>query len=213
MTNEKTINLLKQEIDYLKIKEKQADEEQQFLYDSKFDDLRLFGYSELFTKDYEYKQAREKLEKSLNFYTALTEAGIDLETDYPFMDNVKLSIWNQNGRLKCYFFLEDDSWFYDNYISSHSGLNEWLNDLIDSEYELFSGNSGYCHAFGTAGLKDMFKYVEDTEYRYPTSKKVQVVKDLVEFTKENGAYADIRKAVVDMIEFRFNKMKELLQDD
>ena len=213
MTNEKTINLLKQEIEYLKNKETQAKEEQQFLYDNKFEDFRLFGYSSLFPSDYQYRQAREKLEQSLSFYTALTEEGIDLETDYPFMDNVKLSLWNQNGHLKCYFFLEDDSWFYDNYISSHSGLNEWLNDLIDSEYELFSGNSAYCHAFGTAGLKDMFKYIEDTDYKHSTSKKVQVVKDLVEFTKEDGVYADIRKAVVDMLEFRFNKMKEVLRDE
>lgn len=207
----KTIETLQKEIEYLKNKEKQVEDEHTFLYKNNLGTLR--NNHKLFPSGYEYKILRTNLEKNLEFYIALEKEGIDIDKTYPFMDNIFLDFWDSNGHLNAYFTLKDDSWFYDNFIDSHSGLSEWINDLINEEYELFSGNSSYCHAFGTMGLKDIFTYIEDKEYKNPIDKKVRLVKNLIEFTKEDGNYKDIRKAVVEMLEFRFNKMKEVIVDE
>ena len=207
----KTIETLQKKIEYLKNKEKQAEEEHTFLYENDLEELR--NHYNLFPSGYEYKNLRTNLEKSLEFYITLEKEGIDIDKTYPFMDNIFLDFWDSNGHLNTYFTLNDDSWFYDNFIDSHSGLSEWINDLINEEYELFSGNSSYCHAFGTMGLKDIFTYIEDKEYKNPIDKKVRLIKNLIEFTKEDGNYKDIRKAVVEMLEFRFNKMKEVIVDE
>ena len=209
--NEKFTEILKEEIEYLKRKEEEADKEQQYLYDKRFEDLRQAG--SLFVNDYDYRIYRNLLERNLEFYTKLTEANIDLEKPYMLTDNIMLKFSTWSGHLQAYFYLKDDSWLYDNFIDSHSGLNEWITDLINDEHALFSGNSRYCHAFRTCELKHSFDYIYDKENKYSTSLKVQEVQGLIDFVEGNGDYAKLKQAVVEMLEFRFQKMKECLTNE
>lgn len=62
-------------------------------------------------------------------------------------------------------------------------------------------------------MKEIFNIIEDKEHKIDIDRKVTLVKNLIEFTKENGQFKDIRKSVVEMLEFRFNKMKENIEDD
>lgn len=207
----KTIEMLEKEIEYLKNKEEQVYEEETLLYKSKFDDLRDNG--ELFPSKYKYETLRKNLERSLEFYIALEKEGIDIDKTYYLTDNIYLTFWHNRGCLFGHFNIKDDGWLYDNFINSWSGINEWINDLIDEEYSLFSGNSRYCYAWGTMSMKDIFSVIEDKEHKIDIDRKVKLVKNLIEFTKEDGQFKDVRKSVVEMIEFRFNKMKESIEDE
>lgn len=206
----KTIERLQKEIEYLKTKEEQVKEEHNLLYESGFEDLR---YSQLFPDDYQYKYLRKEIERSLEFYIALEKEGIDIDKQYSLTDNIYLSFWHSRNCLFVSFCIKDNVWIYDNFINSWSGINEWINDLINEEYSLFSGNSSYCHAFGTVSMKEIFSVIEDKEHKIDTDRKVKLVKNLIEFTKEDGQYKEIRKSVVEMIEFKFKKMKESIEDE
>lgn len=206
----KTIEKLQKEIEYLKTKEEQVKEENQLLYKSGFEDLRD---NQLFPDNYKYKYLRQELERSLEFYTALEKEGIDIDKTYLLTDNIYLSFWHSRGCLFGHFNIEFDGWIYDNFINSWSGINEWINDLINEEYSLFSGNSSYCHAWDTISMKEIFSVIEDKEHKIDTDRKVKLVKNLIEFTKEDGQFKEIRKNVIEMLEFRFNKMKESIEND
>jgi hypothetical protein len=206
----KTIEKLEKEIEYLKTKQEQVKEENQLLYKNGFEDLRD---NQLFQDNYKYKHLREELERNLEFYVALEKEGIDIDKQYFLTDNIYLSFWHNNGCLFTSFGIKDGGWIYDNFINSWSGINEWINDLINEEYSLFSGNSSYCHAWNTMSMKEIFNIIEDKEHKIDIDRKVKLVKNLIEFTKENGQFKDIRKSVVEMLEFRFNKMKENIEDD
>lgn len=206
----KTIETLQKEIEYLIAKEKQVDEESSFLYKNGLKDLID---NKLFPSDYRYKTLRMNLERSLEFYVLLEKEGIDIDKQYFLTDDIYLSFWHNMGCLHAHFNMKDGSWVYENYINSWSGINEWINALISEEYELFSGNSSYCHAFGTVSMEEIFSVIEDKEHKFDIDRKVKLVKNLVEFTKEDGQFKDIRKPVVEMLEFRFNKMKENIEGD
>lgn len=206
----KTIEKLQKEIEYLKAKEEQVDEEATLLYKNGFEDLR---FNELFPSDYEYKDLRKRLERSLEFYNALEKEGVDIDNTYHLTDDIYLSFWHNRGCLFGRFHIKNSDWIYDNFINSWSGINKWINDLINQEYELFSDNSAYCHAWDTMSMKDIFRVIEDKEHKIDIDRKVKLVKNLVEFTKEDGQFKDIRKSVVEMLEFRFQKMKESIFDN
>ena len=206
----KTIETLQKEIEYLKTKEEQIKEEQNFLYENQFDDLRE---NQLFPDDYRYRYLKEELERSLKFYVALEKEGIDIDKKYHLTDNTYLSFWHSGGRLFVHFNIKDGGWIYDNFINSWSGINEWINDLINEEYSLFSGNSSYCHAWNTMSMKEIFSVIEDKDHKIDIDRKVKLVKNLIEFIKEDGQFKDIRKSVVEMLEFRFNKMKSMIEKE
>lgn len=200
--NEKQIELLKKEIEFLDSKIEDCKEVDKFLYNSDFDDL--IG---LFTPPYKLKEKKNQLQTKLKVYKLLTESNIDVDKDYYLFEDVYLSI----SGLRPFFYVDGGQWIYDNYINSWSGINEWVTDLIDTEYTLFSGNSSYCHAFGTSSLKDIFETIESS--KTDPVKKASLLINLVEFTKEDGKYKDLREKVVKMIQFRFNVMKELLSNE
>lgn len=206
----KTIEKLQKEIEYLKAKQKQVVEETQFLYESGFEDLRN---SQLFQNNYRYRCLRQELERSLEFYIALEKEGINIDKQYFLTEDIYLSFWHSGGCLFGNFRIKDGSWIYDNFINSWSGVNEWINELINEEYSLFSGNSSYCHAWNTMDMKEIFSIIEDKEHKNHINKKVELVKNLVEFTKEDGQFKKIRKIVVEMLEFKLKKMKESIEED
>lgn len=197
--NEERIEILKGEISFLEMKMKEAEELDNSLYRNGFKDIRSF-----FKQDYEFRPIINKLEKQLELYQMLTEKGIDTNEEYYLYDDIYLSIKD----LSPYFYIENGNWIYDNYINSWSGINEWITDLIDQEYSLFSGNSPYCHAFNTMSMKEIFKYIENESN--PNDKKLTLIENLIEFTKENGKYKDIHEQVVKSIKFKLNMMKNLI---
>lgn len=200
--NEKQIELLKNEIEFLEIKMKESEELDDSLYRNKYEHLR-----NKFQSSYDLKKLKEKLVKQLELYQILTEKGIDTEKNYYLFNDVYLSI----SELRPFFYIENGNWIYDNYINSWSGMNEWITDLIDQEYSLFSGNSPYCHAFNTMSMKEIFDYIENEEK--PNDKKLSLIEGLVEFTKEDGKFKDIHDSVVKSIKFKLDMMKENIEKE
>lgn len=198
--NEKQIELLENEIDFLERKMNEADELHDSLYRNQYEEIR-----NVFMSSYEIRGVKEKLEKKLELYQMLTEKEIDTNKKYYLVDDIYLSI----SDLRPYFYIEDGQWIYDDYINSWSGMNEWITELINQEYSLFSGNSPYCHAFGTMDIEDIFGCIENEEVK--NSKKLALIENLVEFTKEDGKFKEIHDVVVRMIKFKLSMMKEYLE--
>lgn len=200
--NEKQIELLKNEIELLERKMNEADELHDSLYRNNYEEIR-----NVFMSSYEIKGIKEKLEKKLELYQMLTEKGIDINKKYYLVDDIYLSLSN----LRPYFYIEGGQWIYDDYINSWSGMNEWINDLVDQEYSLFSGNSPYCHTFNTMSMEEIFSYIENEEK--PNKTKLALIENLVEFTKEDGKFKEIHDKVVKSIRFKLDMMKEYIEDE
>lgn len=200
--NEKQIELLKKEIEFLEDKIKKINEISDYLYKNNYDeDIR-----NVFQSSYDLEQLKNKLKKQLELYQMLSDKGIDTSNRYYLTDDIYLSL----SDLKPYFYIDNSTWIYDNYINSWSGINEWITDLIDQEYSLFSCNSYYCHAFGTRSLKDIFAMIEVKVSENST--KAKLIENLVEFTKEDGKFKELRDQVVKMINFKLNAMREYLKE-
>lgn len=200
--NNEQIELLQNEINFLEIKIKETKELSTSLYRNGYEHLR-----NVFKEDYELSGVKSKLEKKLELYKMITEKVIDVSKRYYLFGDIYLSI----NDLSPYFYIDGGQWIYDNYINSWSGINEWITDLIDQEYSLFSGNSPYCHAFGTMSIKEIFKYIENE--KNPNDKKITLIENLIEFTKDNGKYKDIHDQVVESIKFKLNMMKENINNN
>ena len=198
--NEKQIELLKNEIDFLERKMNEADELRESLYKNQFEEL-----NNLFKSSYEIRNVKENLENKLELYQMLTEKGIDTNKKYYLVDDIYFSL----SDLRPYFYIEGGQWIYDDYINSWSGMNEWINDLIDQEYSLFSGNSPYCHAINTMSMSEIFSYIENEEK--PNETKLKLIENIVEFTKKDGKFKEIHDVVVRMIKFKLSMMKEYLE--
>lgn len=198
--NEKQIELLKNEIDFLERKMNEADELRESLYKNQFEELNNF-----FKSSYEIRNVKENLENKLELYQMLTEKGIDTNKKYYLVDDIYLSL----SDLRPYFYIEDGQWIYNDYINSWSGMNEWITELIDQEYSLFSGNSPYCHAFNTMSMSEIFSYIENEEK--PNETKLKLIENIVEFTKEDGKFKEIHDVVVRVIKFKLSMMKEYLE--
>ena len=198
--NEKQIELLENEIDFLERKMNEADELQDSLYRNHYEEIK-----NVFMNSYEIRGVKEKLENKLELYQMLTEKGIDTNKKYYLVDDIYLSV----SDLRPYFYIEDGQWIYNDYINSWSGMNEWITELINQEYSLFSGNSPYCHAFNTMDIEDIFRCIENEEVK--NSRKLKLIENLVEFTKEDGKFKEIHDVVVRMIKFKLSMMKEYLE--
>ncbi len=175
-----------------------------------------YEYESVIPSDYEIRKTIKELEYIKEVLTKLDEENINLKDKYFITDNIYLSIFIWNKKLTFGFYIEDDSWLYENYIDSHSGLNEWIDDYINELYELYSGNSRYCHAFGTCSLKDYRRIIENenkdeysTEKKYSVEQVIKNVKNLIEyFTDEKN---ETRNAIIEDINARFDKLHTLLE--
>ena len=200
------------EIEKLEKKIELAKECAEYL-DKKHKESYALDYSAFIPDGYNMKKKIKDFEYLKEVLTILTEKGIDVEKKYEIIDNVYLSI-NVDGDISFYTYIEDDSWLYDNYIGSHSGINEWLFNTIADSYDLYSGNSSYNYAFGTMTLRGYMKYIENKpkdEYsdRPHTAEQIaDAVEKLIEFfTDEEN---QTRNAIVKDLEFKFNTMKQLV---
>ena len=159
-------------------------------------------------KDYEYVK---------EILTKLDEKGIYINKKYFITDNICLSIFRWADSFTFGFYVEDDSWIYNNYIGSHCGINEWIFNLIKEEYDLFSGNSYYNYAFGTCTLNDYLRIIENKKEKYYNDRKYsveQVVKNIENlinyFTDENNK---TRNMIIDEINHKLNNMKKLIGEE
>lgn len=159
-------------------------------------------------KDYEYVK---------EILTKLDEKGIDITKKYFITDNIYLSIFRWDNSFAFGFYVEDDSWLYNYYISSHSGINEWIFNLIKEEYDLFSGNSSYNYAFGTCTLNDYLGIIKNKREKYYYERKYSVeqvaknIENLINyFTDENNK---TRNMIIEEINHKLNNMKKLIGDD
>ena len=177
-----------------------------------------FDYENIIPNNYDAKKKVKQLEYIKEILLKLNEENIDLKEKYFITDNIYLQIFLWNNSITFMFYLQDDNWLYQNYIDSHSGITEWLNDYINELYELYSGNSGYCYAFGTCSLKDYRRIIENenkdnysNEKRYSVEQVVKNVKNLIEyFTDEKN---ETRNAIIEDINARFDKLHKLVKGD
>lgn len=209
ITNKKIIQILTKEIGILDKQISKSDEYSQFLYKEGLEDLRT---GNLYVSKYQLEKEKEHLEKQLDLYQKLEKENIYLSKEYYLTDNIFFAMSHMNGNLSCYFYIDDDSWLYDNYISSHSGCNEWITEFINQQYALLSGNSAYSYAWGTQSLKDLFERIESKEVS--NDEKMVIIKNIIEMiTKPDGKFGKLRKALVYMIEKHFEIMKDFLDDE
>lgn len=106
----------------------------------------------------------------------MADENIYLGEEYYLTDNIYFSMSHMNGNLSCYFYINDDSWLYDNFISSHSGCNDWITEFINQQYSLLSGNSAYSYAWGTKSLKDLFEQIKMKNF--PMMRNLSLLKTL-----------------------------------
>lgn len=185
------------------------------------DAYKILGYNYKsivpYLDNYELKYRIKDYEYVKEILTKLDEKGIDITKKYFITDNIYLSIFGWNNSITFYFYVEDDSWLYNNYIGSHSGINEWIFNLIKEEYDLFSGNSSYNYAFGTHTLNDYLRIIENKKEKYYDDRKYsaeQVVKNIENlinyFTDENNK---TRNMIIDEINHKLNNMKKLIGEE
>lgn len=201
---EKKISLLREYYDYLEVKHKEAYRLDCLYCNSLIPSNSEVGYK---IKDLEY--IKEVLKK-------LVENDIDITKEYFITDNIYLQVFLWGDNFTFYFYVENDGWIYDNYISSHSGINEWIDKLIKDEYDLFSSNSGYNHAFGCFTLDDYKMSIENKRNNYYSDRKYSsdtvagYIKELINFfTDENNK---TRNVIVEEVNRKLDNMKKLIDE-
>lgn len=205
----KIIQILEKEIEVLDKKVDEVKEYEQFLYKEGLEDSRR---SDISVNEYQLKEEIKHLEKQLDLYQKMADENIYLGEEYYLTDNIYFSMSHMNGNLSCYFYINDDSWLYDSFISSHSGCNDWITEFINQQYSLLSGNSAYSYAWGTKSLKDLFEQIKNEEVS--NDEKLILIKNIIEMiTKPDGKYGKLRKALIDMIDAQFKVMKEFVEDE
>lgn len=167
--------------------------------------------------NYELKHKIKDYEYVKEILTKLDEKDIDITKKYFITDNIYLSIFRWANSFTFGFCVEDDSWLYNNYIGSHSGINEWIFNLIKEEYDLFSGNSSYNYAFGTCTLNDYLRTIENKKEKYYDDRKYSVeqvaknIENLINyFTDENNK---TRNMIIDEINHKLNNMKKMIGEE
>lgn len=201
---EKKIKLLREYYDYLEIKHKEA-----YKIDCLYCDSLIPG-------NYEIGYKIKDLEYIKDVFKKLVENNIDITKKYFITDNIYLEVFLRGNEFTFDFYIEDDSWIYDNYISSHSGINEWISKLIEDEYDLFSGNSSYNYAFGCCSLRNYKFRIENkkekdySNRKYSSNKVVEAIKELINFfTNENNK---TRNIIIEEINHKLDNMKKLIEE-
>lgn len=174
-----------------------------------------YEYEHLIPKKYDIEDKIKDYEYIKEVLQRLNEEKIDLSKKYFITNNIYLCIMQWGTNFSFSFYIENDSWLYENYINSHSGINEWIFNLIKQEYDLFSGNSSYSYAFGTTTMNDYLRIIENVNtekygYKRPYSAEqvVTAIKSLIEyFTDENNR---TRNIIIDEINHKLENMKKLM---
>lgn len=199
------IELIDKEIAELENLNKEIEKKENYYYKNKMESIR-----NILPKSYEISEKIRGLKKQKELYEECIKEKIDLKNKFFLMKNVYLQFWAKEDKITAYFYIDDDNWIYDNYISSHSGINEWITELINQEYNLLSGNSEYSYAFNTMTLKEILNYIEDEKKE--NKNKIELIKNLIEFTKKNGRFKRVRQKIEETVNFKFKQMRDLVNE-
>lgn len=198
------IERIKKEIEFLKQKETNVDEELNFIYQNKFEDINYDG--RLFPYSAGYKQERIRLENLLKLYEALTNEKIDLNKGYCLTNDIYLRFNFYKGIINPYFCLEDDTWVHDYYIGSWSGITTWINHIVQEEFDLYNNFFGYL----SCDLNNLFLYIQDE--KRPFEDKISFIKMLINLVEGNGMYKELKDCVSKNLDFKLNEMKKLINE-
>ncbi len=208
---EEDINKINKKIQLLEEYKKYIEEKKEEAY--KIDSL---DYNYLIPANYDIDEKIEDLKYLKDILEKLKEEKIDISKEYIINDYIHLKIDLWNNHTTFYFGINNCGWIYDNYICSYSGITEWINKLVEEEYDLFSGNSSYNYALGTCNLNRYKMIIENKKDKYnkrnySPDKVISSIKNLINFFTDDKN--KIRNIIVDEINYKFNNMKKLLEEE
>lgn len=146
----------------------------------------------------------------------LTSKKININKKYKITDNTFLAIDIVNN-FSMGVYVDDDGWLYDNFIESHSGINEWFFQIVADAYDLYSGNSNYNYAFGCFSFRNHINYIENqpkdsySERPHTAMQVANAIEDIIKFFEDKNN--PIRKAIIKEIKFKFNMMKKIISKE
>lgn len=153
--------------------------------------------------------------------TELVKSNIILSKKYRITKDIYMQViydmYCKNFVL--YFNFYDSSnaenFIYNNFIESYSGINEWLENTIISEYDLFTGNSKYNYAFGTTSLKEWLGIITNRKNemgdREHSPKKVGLlIASVIDFFSDKNN--ECRRAMQESLEYKINILKRLAKE-
>lgn len=165
--------------------------------------------------DYDINKKIKDLEYLKEVLTRLTEKGININKEYKIMENIYLSI-NVDSNISFYIYVNNDCYLYNNFIKSHSGINEWIFNTIADLYDLYSGNSDYNYALGTVSLRGYKTYIENKPKDQFSDRPhtAEQVADVIEYlinilTDKNNK---VTNAIIKDLKFKFKIMKKLTEE-
>lgn len=202
-TMEKVIEVCEKEIEELEKFNEFTDKRGTYYYEQKMESL-----NEVMKPRVYLKEEIELRKKFLNLYKRCQAANIDLTQDIYFLDNVYLSFWIRPGSLAVGFYLNDDSWFYENYMSSHSDLNTWTTDLIIQTFDdiLICANNDdfYCNT-----MESCVRSIDNSNRELTVKdfdRKFEAIKQILNYIDENGYYSKVTKRVKNLMNSYFQNM-------
>lgn len=198
----KKINLAKEYAEYLKEKNTE---------NYKIDSLDVF-----IPDDYQINKKIKDLNYIKDVLEILTSKKIDINKKYKITDNTFLAIDIVNN-ISIGVCVDNDGWLYDNFIESHSGINEWFFHLVADAYDLYSGNSNYNYALGCFSFRNHMSYIENqpkdnySERPHTAMQVANAIENIIKFFEDKDN--PIRKAIVKEINFKFNMMKKIISKE
>jgi len=163
-------------------------------------------------------------QRRLDIYNIVKNKGIDITQNFwltdPEDEGVFLSFNADEFSITPFIYIENGGWIYNHYIGSWSGMNEWIKDEVVALYDLYSGNSGFNHAFGTVGLDQIFNRIEDKSMQYKDAIDIKGQEDaqtiangieiLIKYwTDPNN---EVMITIKSEIERKFKIMKGMIED-
>lgn len=208
---EEDISKINKKIQLLEEYKKYIEEKKEEAY--KIDSL---DYYYLIPANYDIDEKIEDLIYLKEILEELKKEEIDINKTYIINDYIYLKFDLYNNYTTFYFGIDNCGWIYDNYICSYNGINEWINKLVEEEYDLFSGNSSYNYALGTCNLNRYKTIIENKKDKYnkrsySPDKVISTIKNLINFFTDDKN--KIRNIIIDEINYKFNNMKKLLEEE
>lgn len=128
----------------------------------------------------------DELTKKLEFQNKIDQYEGNLFGAHYISKYFCICVWNSDAEIGVTIELEPklQSFIYHNYISSNSGINDWVKQHTDHVYNFLSGNSEYNYALGTTKLSEIIDGIKKFEDLDEISKRIKHIVDF--FAKESS---------------------------
>ena len=165
----------------------------------------LDGVYDMPVSKYDIEKEITKLKDEIKLEEELIK--VDVFGDYSISKYFYLNVDFWNGKPSVTILLKSEYEYkvYNDYICSHSGINEWVDQHTTEIYDFITGNSGYNHAFGTVSLKDIFETIEKEKDTNIIKIKVN---EVVDFFNKNETGVEISKQFDFILDFALKEEKE-----